>query len=149
MEMSDSGFIFFGLKILWKVICVGVLIYLIFFRRRKDNLTDNTESYMNEQKSENVKSPSGGIFSFVLSGIPLVIYPFVFIASVMGLAGYRTPGPLKLSEIMAYMFYILTIVYPVVYIVSYLLYFKENKRMVVFIPYIYLLICIILFNIAK
>lgn len=108
-------------------------------------MINNTDSPMNKQKDKKSKSRGIGIFSFVLSGMPLVFYPVVFIASIMGLAGHRTPGPLKFIEILAYMFYIATIIYPAIYIVSCLLYFKGNKKKSIFIPYIYLLICSLLF----
>jgi len=50
---------------------------------------------------------------FVISGIPLLIYPFVLAASLMGLTGYRDGGALNFVEIFAYFFYILTIIYPI------------------------------------
>jgi hypothetical protein len=49
----------------------------------------------------------------LISLAPLVIYPAVLLASIMGLAGHRTGDEPPRVLFVAYSFYILTIVYPV------------------------------------
>jgi hypothetical protein len=55
------------------------------------------------------------ITALVLGGLPLVAYPFVLVASVMGLAGHRTGNEVWWEVALANTFYLGTIAYPVVY----------------------------------
>lgn len=73
----------------------------------------------------------------VLALAPLLVYPFVFIASIMGVAGHRTGNEPLISLILAYTFYVLTIVYPIPAIVcsifAWLNFAKEkSKKSIVF-----------------
>ncbi len=57
-----------------------------------------------------------GFFLF-LGALPLVIYPFVLLANVMGLAGHRSGNEPFALVLLSYAFYLGTTAYPVVYLV--------------------------------
>jgi xanthosine utilization system XapX-like protein len=51
----------------------------------------------------------------VLSGLPLIVYPFVAFASLMSLAGQKSPSDPLVSTLGAYGFFVGSLSYPLVY----------------------------------
>lgn len=55
------------------------------------------------------------ITALILGGLPLLLYPFVFLAGVMSLGGHRTGDEPLLLMAVAYVCVLGSLVYPVVY----------------------------------
>ena len=53
---------------------------------------------------------------FLVTGLPLIIYPFVLLAGIMSLAGERSPNEPALLVFVAFSFLLSSIAYPGVYI---------------------------------
>jgi hypothetical protein len=85
---------------------------------------------------------------FILSGLPLIVYPAVLMASVMSLAGGVSGEEPVYLVIIVYGFLIGSLLYPLVYIGSLIAYFIvkdiERKALFVKIPFLYLGFCIVL-----
>lgn len=60
--------------------------------------------------------PAIGCF-LVLGALPLIVYPFVLTADIMGLAGTRSGNDSVILILLSYAFYIGTMIYPLVYLV--------------------------------
>ncbi|MBI5034036.1 MAG: hypothetical protein HZB51_26235 [Chloroflexi bacterium] len=56
-------------------------------------------------------------FFLVLGALPLVVYPFVLLANIMGLAGQWSGNESLVLILISYAFYIGTTVYPLVYLI--------------------------------
>lgn len=54
----------------------------------------------------------------IVGALPLLVYPAVFLASIMSLAGHKTGREPALQMLVARSFQISTLLYPVVYIVA-------------------------------
>ena len=52
----------------------------------------------------------------ILGALPLVVYPFVLLANIMGLAGQRSGNESLVLVLISYVFYAATTVYPLVYL---------------------------------
>lgn len=85
-------------------------------------------------------------FHFFITGLPLLIYPFVFVASIMGLAG-NPDGAGFLNLIVALSFLWLSLLYPVAFIVCVIGFFKSKKYKTHFVlsSYGYIILCVLLF----
>ena len=59
-----------------------------------------------------------GTIALFLGGLLLLLYPFVLLADVMGLAGFKSGAPLTLEVVTIYIFYLGTLAYPVIYLPS-------------------------------
>ena len=85
---------------------------------------------------------------FIVSALPLLIYPAVLMASVMSLAGGVSGEEPAYLVAIVYGFLIGSLLYPLVYIGSLIAYFIvkdiERKALFVKIPFLYLAFCIIL-----
>ena len=85
---------------------------------------------------------------FILSGLPLIVYPAVLMASVMSLAGGVSGEEQLYLVVIVYGFLIGSLLYPLVYIGTLIAYFimkdTERKALFVKIPFIYLGLCIVL-----
>lgn len=85
---------------------------------------------------------------FILSGLPLIFYPAVLMASVMSLAGNVAGDEPLMLMVVVYSFLILSLLYPLAYIGSLLGFFlsKDTGRKTLFIriPYAHLGLCILL-----
>lgn len=133
-------------------ICISLALYLGYHFYKKIHcryLLNNSENRMEflgsvEQGAKHIKNRTIGKIVFILSGVPLLIYPFVLAASLMGLAGYV--NVIGFVEVIAYLFYILTIIYPIVYIMCGWSYLRKGAQRLAFIPLIHILICVIIFN---
>jgi hypothetical protein len=64
----------------------------------------------------------------IIEGTPLLIYPFVLLANVMTLAGYRTGEESILFVSTIVLFMIFTTSYPLTYILCWIFYFKKSSR---------------------
>lgn len=62
------------------------------------------------------------LICFVLGAIPLVPWPAIAIASLMGLAGHVSPFTPWTSLVIPRLFFLATLLYPVVYILAVVLY---------------------------
>lgn len=87
---------------------------------------------------------------FLLSGLPLIIYPGVFVASIMSIAASPASGggEFSLLLLVSQVFLYGSLLYPVAFIVALVLFFvlkspKAKKRCVLF-PFLYLLLLLIL-----
>ena len=56
-------------------------------------------------------------FLLFLGALPLLIYPYVFLGSMMGLMGHRTGDEPALLLLVAYSFLLGSIAYPAVYVI--------------------------------
>lgn len=87
----------------------------------------------------------------LLGALPLLVYPFVAIASVMSLAGYRTGTEPMLRMLVARAFQITSLLYPVVYLGSLIAALSLKKadeaaaRKVTTIPFWFLLLIVAAF----
>lgn len=87
---------------------------------------------------------------FILSGIPLCIYPFVMIANLMQLAGEWAGNESVSSIIVICLFILATSLYPVTYFLSIFLYRESGKKLFpATIPLIHIFIVVVLFYIAR
>ena len=90
------------------------------------------------------------IFLFIISGIPLCIYPFVMIANLMQLAGEWTGNESISSIIVICLFILATSLYPVTYFLSIFFYRESDKKLFsATIPLIHIFIVVVLFYIAS
>lgn len=83
---------------------------------------------------------------FVISGIPLILTPFVWIANLMSLAGYRTHDEPFALMLCMYLFVFITSSYPGTYAIC-LWYFlrKKNKKLIVLVlPYLHIALAILI-----
>jgi hypothetical protein len=85
---------------------------------------------------------------FIVSALPLLIYPAVLMASVMSLAGNVSGEEPLYLVVIVYGFLVGSLLYPLVYIASLIAYFivKDVKRKALFvkIPFLYIGFCIVL-----
>lgn len=82
----------------------------------------------------------------IIGGLLLLFYPFVLVANVMSLAGERDTNAPILSVISAYLFLVISTLYPISCIVSW----KCNpscRLSIALIPYFNIVLAIILFTI--
>ena len=90
------------------------------------------------------------ITSYVVSGLVLIIYPFVFIAGIMSLAAFGG-GEFGIDAIIALCFLLLSMLYPVTYFVSLIIYLVQknfsqtSKLVVISAPYIHLCLAVLFF----
>lgn len=85
---------------------------------------------------------------FIVTALPLLIYPFVFIASIMSLAGGLTGEESFLLIVSAQLFLWTSLCYPLVYGVAMLgAIITDNKarKRWIYLPYWYLMSCIMFF----
>jgi hypothetical protein len=68
------------------------------------------------------------IVALVLGGLPLIIYPAVLVASVMGLAGHRTGNEAWWEVALTNTFYLGTIAYPLLYVAGLVFALVMRKR---------------------
>jgi len=86
-----------------------------------------------------------GIILIVISGIPLLIYPFVLGASLMGLVVPWDEGVNIFLKIIVNSFCILTIIYPITYVTCLWFYLRKAKEKLAIVPFVHLSIIVILF----
>ena len=90
------------------------------------------------------------ILLFILSGIPLCIYPFVMIANLMQLAGEWAGNESVSSIIVMCLFILATSLYPATYFLSIFLYRESDKKLFpATIPLLHMFIIVVLFYIAR
>jgi hypothetical protein len=71
----------------------------------------------------------GAMFaSLILGALPLVVYPAVVIASVMGLAGHRTGDQAFWQMALVNAFYVGSVAYPIVYVAGAIASISARKR---------------------
>jgi hypothetical protein len=83
------------------------------------------------------------VTSFVLGGIPLIVYPFCLIANVMSIAGASAnDGPMTIEASILLVFIWGTTLYPLIYLGSLVYYFvdKANRDVIPSIPLAYLVV---------
>lgn len=56
------------------------------------------------------------VVSLVVGGLPLIVYPFVFLANVMSLAAEPDPSATRLLRVVSKTFLILSTAYPLVWL---------------------------------
>jgi hypothetical protein len=56
-------------------------------------------------------------FNLILGALPLLIYPIIFMAGIMGLGGHRTGNEPLLLMLAAYSFLLTSLAYPLVYFI--------------------------------
>ncbi len=90
------------------------------------------------------------ILGFIISGVPLLAYPMVLMASIMSFAGFdatQTEGGLLL--IVAMSFLVLSMLYPVIYLTSLVgsivIKSPKWKDVCVAVPYLSLVLTVVLF----
>jgi len=111
---------------------------------REDNKRVNSLKNI-ETETNHVAYKKTGIILIVISGIPLLIYPFVLGASVMGLVVNWDEGVNIFLKVIVNLFCILTIIYPITYVTCLWFYLRKAKEKLAIVPFAHLSICIILF----
>ncbi len=83
----------------------------------------------------------------MLSGLPLIVYPAVFFAGVMALTSPGGGGEPLFIVVVATLFLVLALFYPVVYTTCLVAFFVCkvcNRSMLIRIPFYYFLLCLVL-----
>lgn len=92
-----------------------------------------------------MKSP---VFNLILGALPLLIYPMIFMASIMSLAAIRAGDEISLLMLASNGFLLTSLAYPLVYFISLfgtiIQKNKDNAKRWSLIPLKYLLIVIVL-----
>lgn len=95
------------------------------------------------------KAKHKGWYHFIITGLPFIIYPFVFIASIMSLAGNPDSGISFISTVIALSFLWLSLLYPFAYgitLIGFLLSTtKKKKKVYYFLTRIYSALCGLIF----
>jgi hypothetical protein len=122
-------------------VILGIIIKSIIGKKKsKPTITESKPEYTNTW-SETEKIISNVLF--VIGGIPLCVYPFVLIANLMSLAGYRAGNVNILSVVVVYLFIFVTSTYPLTYLMCIFRYFKRGKKIFLsVIPLIHIVIAI-------
>lgn len=84
------------------------------------------------------------LVAFIISGLPLLIYPFIMLANIMSFAGHHSPDETVGQLFAAYAFLISSTLYPIPYIASIIMYRKTQKKFFLALPYLYLALVILL-----
>ncbi len=128
-------------------LCLG------YWRMQNKYLCDRTISSGN---AGSTTSKMGGskitTVLFIIAAIPLLVYPAVLAASLMGLAANFTVEVVEVIENLFFtlilnLFYILTILYPITYIICGWFYLRKANKKLVYVPFIHIFICVLLFYI--
>ena len=90
----------------------------------------------------NETSRRKAIILFIVAALPILIYPAVFIANVMSLAGHGSEEASFILQVSSKAFMYSSLVYPLVYLASLILYWKNKRQLYINLPY-YLLIFIL------
>lgn len=110
--------------------------------RELDNLTTGT--VITEEKVQTITGKK-----FILLGLPLLIYPVVFIVSMMSLAAENSSERLMLLVIVVKLFLWGSLLYPLVYIICLISFYSTKneikQRLSIKIAQSYLYACIALF----
>lgn len=89
------------------------------------------------------------ILAFIGSGLPLIAYPFVAMASLMSLAAEAPSSAETLLLIISSAFLWGSLLYPLIYILSVITFFivksEKKKKLCAFIPYAHLGLVFLLF----
>ena len=91
------------------------------------------------------------IISYIISGLVLIIYPFVFIAGIMSLAAFGG-AEFGIDSIIALCFLLLSMLYPVTYFASLITYLVQknfshtSKLLIMSAPYIHLCLAVVFFT---
>lgn len=81
---------------------------------------------------------SRAILLFLLSGIPLMAYPAIFVANIMSIAAYGSDEGALATQVFSICFLISSLVYPVVFILAIVLFWKTGQARYVYWPFFYL-----------
>ncbi|MBI9100038.1 MAG: hypothetical protein JEY91_16270 [Spirochaetaceae bacterium] len=85
------------------------------------------------------------IIIFILFGLPLIVYPFVFLANIMSLASYKTGNEPLFLKFISGLFLMSSTLYPLSYLIPLVKYLKKKNYFLILIPIIHLIIVILSF----
>ena len=77
------------------------------------------------------------VIALVLTGLPLLIYPFVLLANIMSLAGHRSPDTSLWMTFISSTFLILSSFYPLPYLIGLIGYWRTRRNIYAALPFLY------------